>query len=102
MTEQELTDRLARCIQPGMTARACAKAVEQVLRQAATEDGQKPDIEVFSRGPADHHYASNCWVACWEAGPYQWGIPASFVLMDAGNRLVEPHYSFDVCFYDNE
>lgn len=98
----DLNADIAKALKPGMTAEAAARAVHAVLCAHAAAEGQKPEIECMVKGPADHHYAGNCWIACWEAGPYQWGIPASFAAMDAANRLVEPHYSFDLCFYEGE
>lgn len=102
MTDKDFMEALKTAIVPGMGAKAAATEVYKVCCLAAESQGQKPSIEVGLKGPSDHHYAGKCWLVCWEAGPYQWGIEASFVLMDAGKRLVEPYYSFDVCFYDNE
>lgn len=99
---ERLMAALRKRLHKGMSGKAVAKAVYGVLREQATLCGHNPDIETFFKGPADHHYAGKCWLANWEAGPYQWGISASFLIMDLTGRLCEPYYSFDVCLYDNE
>lgn len=39
------------------------------------------------------------WRMSYESGPYSWAIVASEALAQMG-ILAEPHYSFDLCFYD--
>lgn len=89
-------------LKPGMKGQEAAKAVYEALKPVVVLFGQKPEIELSMRGPADHHYAGKCWLVCWEAGPWEWGINASFVACNASGQLCEPYYSFDLCFYDNE
>lgn len=95
-------DAVRKALKPGMNGKKAAKAVYDALKPLVIAAGQKPEIELSMRGPADHHYAGKCWLVCWEAGPYEWGIPASFAALEASGKLCEPYYSFDLCFYDNE
>lgn len=74
------------------------------LRQMAKANGMDPIYEVHawhpSRGEAMGR--GKCWGVSWEAGPYGWAHGASFFMMDLTGRLAEPHYSFDLCFYEAE
>ena len=49
-----------------------------------------------------HFGPGSGWDACWEAGPYQWGIYASMAISSSGIRLCETHYGFDLMFYAGE
>jgi hypothetical protein len=83
---------------PVKNAANMAKAAHKVLRKHSAAEGQNPDIEVFIKKPADRHFGSYEWIACWESGPYQWGVPASFALISATGQLVETYYGFDLTF----
>jgi hypothetical protein len=86
------------------SATAVSEAIYQTVRSCAEACGQKPDLETFYKKPGTprHFPDDTCHVVAWEAGPYEWAIPASFVVMNETGRLCEPYYSFDLCLYDNE
>jgi hypothetical protein len=85
-----------------VTAQAMAEASHTVLRALASERGQNPDSEVSIRKPGDaRHFADQtCYCVAWEAGPWEWAISAT--LNDVFPKIVEPYYSFDLCFYPSE
>lgn len=90
-----------------LTGRAAASAITNrmydLLRVIAKESGMDPLYEVHAWRPGHGgDRGANCWGVSWEAGPYTWAIGASFVIMDVTGRLAEPHYSFDLCFYEVE
>ena len=89
---------------PVKTAETMAVATYAVLREAAKAQGQDPDIEVLIRKPGEprHFRDESCWSVAWEAGPYEWAVPASIVIGTATGKLTEPYYSFDLCFYPGE
>lgn len=86
---------------PVKNAENAAKAVHAALVALATEAGYNTKY-VFLRAPGERRHTPNsdCWQVCWEEGPYEWAIPASMAIGDAG-ILAEPYYSFDLDFYDN-
>jgi hypothetical protein len=96
--------RLASVVNPAMNAEQAAKAVYAELRVIADEEGCDPETEVFIRAPGEprHFRDDSCWCVMYEAGEFQWAIPASFALCDKLNKIVEPYYSFDLCFYPTE
>lgn len=75
-----------------------------MLRQMAMANGMDPIYEVHAWHPTrgEAMGRGKCWGVSWEAGPYSWALGASFVIMDLTGRLVEPHYAFDLCFYEVE
>lgn len=79
-----------------------ANRLYEALRKAAKLDGQEPLYEVHAWHPHRNAAQGPCWGVSWEAGPYQWAIGASFIVMDMTGRLCEPHYSFDLCLYEAE
>lgn len=84
-----------------LDAERVTKAIHTALRHACPYFGHDPDYETFmrsekKRGDQQQHHVS------WEAGPYDWAIPASFAVMDASGRLCEPYYGFDLQLYDWE
>jgi hypothetical protein len=83
-------------------AASMAKAAHKVLRKHSALEGQNPDIEVFIKPPADRHFGDYAWVACWESGPYQWGVPASMEIVGATGKLAETYYGFDLMFFPGE
>lgn len=99
-----INSRLKAALNKDMNAETAAKATFEVLKTLAGEIGQKPDVEVgiFEPGKCGYFDNRDCWVVAWEAGPYEWGIAGSFAAMDATGKLVEPYYSFDLCFYPSE
>jgi hypothetical protein len=101
---QELSKKLAEAVRLNMTAEQLARAVYNVLKTAASDEGQNPDVEVGIRAPGEpRHFAdTTCWCVMWEAGPYEWAVDASFALIEASGKLTEPYYSFDLCFYPSE
>lgn len=80
--------------------RQARDAIYAALRDAAAAAGMNPDIEVVRREEGAE--GRRTYYVAWEAGPYEWAIPASFVVMDATGRLTEPYYSFDLQLYDVE
>jgi hypothetical protein len=87
---------------PVKKAATMAKAAHKVLRRHAKLHGMDPDIEVFIKPPKARHFGSECWVVCWEAGPYEWGIPASMSIVTATGKLAETYYGFDLLFFPGE
>ena len=90
----------ARSMDSSMSAREMASIMYSTCRTLAHAQGMNPDKEVFIRAPGENVHFKNpdCYVVSWEAGPYQWAIPVS----NAFPKLVEPYYSFDLCFYPAE
>jgi hypothetical protein len=88
---------------PTKTAETMAKATYRVLRAAALADGQQAS-EVFIRKPGEprHFNDDRCWCVAWEAGPYDWAIPASMSIVSQCGKLAEPYYGFDLTFYPGE
>ena len=89
---------------PVKTAETLAKAAYETLRTLSRDMGQDPDREVFIRKPGEprHFPGENSWCVVWESGPYSWAVPASMVITSATQKLCEPYYSFDLCFYPGE
>ena len=86
---------------PVINAETAAKATHGVLLALATEAGYNTKY-VFLRAPGEKRHTPDGtahWQVCWEEGPYEWAIPASMAIGDAG-ILAEPYYSFDLTFYD--
>lgn len=83
-----------------MDPQLVAETIHGVLKKAAEAEGMKPDIETFMRVTGEE--GNRTYKVSWEAGPYQWAIQASFVIMEITGRLVEPYYSFDLDLYDRE
>ena len=100
----DITRRLVAGAQRKRTAPTYAKALYDVLRALAKEQGQNPDIEVSIRAPGEprHFGDTSCWNVCWEAGPYDWAIGASMELTHATRVVIEPYYGFDLCVYPSE
>lgn len=83
------------------TAEKLAKATFAALQKIAVEPFGMSANEVRLIAPGEKCYFDNRtpqWVVSWEAGPYQWAIGASFLFP----QVVEPYYSFDLCFYPAE
>lgn len=79
----------------------CAEAMLRAVKWFAKEVyDHKPEIECFMRVTGAE--GRRTYKVSYEAGPYEWAIPASFVVMDATGRLCEPYYSFDLDLYDVE
>lgn len=82
-------------------AKLCAQAIHKVLCNFAHNVfDHNPDYEVFMRTEGEE--GRRTYMVSYEAGPYEWAIPASFAVMDCTGRLCEPYYSFDLCLYDVE
>lgn len=81
-----------------MTPRRTRKVVTKTLRRFAKELGMDPDIEVASRGREVRGFIGEGeeYVG-FEAGPFDWAIQASWVVMEATGLLAEPYYGFDLC-----
>jgi hypothetical protein len=80
------------------TKAAAAKALYKALVKLAKSWGQS-EKEVFITSPEESSQGGfgNCWRVCWEAGPYEWAISASFQITGPWG-YTEPYYSFDLCF----
>ena len=96
--------RLAKAVTRTMNAEQAARAVYAELRNIAAEEGCNPDSEVMIRAPGEarHYSEDTCWCVAYEAGDYEWAIGSSHALCDALGKVVEPYYSFDLCFYPSE
>lgn len=83
------------------TPEAAAKSLHAELRKIAADVyGHNPDIETFCSKPAETAKSLGgygYWRTCWEAGPYDWAIGASFQLIGA-DWHTEPYYGFDLLF----
>lgn len=86
------------------TAETMAHAVHRAVEKEAVRHGQNPKVETFIRKPGEprHFGDATCWCVAWEAGPYEWAVGACDVISDVTKKLVEPYYSFDICFYPGE
>ncbi len=91
-----------RTLQGRYAAAEIANRLYEALRKAAKLDGQEPIYEVYAWHPHRKAQQGPCWGVSWEAGPFQWAIGASFIVMDMTGRLCEPHYSFVLCLYEAE
>lgn len=86
------------------TAETMAKAVNRACIKMAKAEGQKSNLEVVIKRPGQprHFGDTTCWCVAWEAGPYEWAISASMLIGNITGKVVEPYYSFDLCFYPTE
>lgn len=85
-------------------AKKCAETTYETLKAVAVEMGMN-ETEVLFREPNDprcYFKNGNSYVVAFESGPYQWAIPASMAIGTRCGKLVEPYYSFDLCFYPAE
>lgn len=84
------------------SAKQAAKAVYKLLQAEAKAQGQL-DSEVRLIAPGEPSYLGekDCWIVTWEAGPYEWAIPASFDIGGAWGHA-EPYYNFDLMFYQEQ
>lgn len=98
------------------TARGAAHEFHRWLRKKAKETGANPDnVKLFA--PDETPHGSKAWCVMWEEGPFEWAVGlAGGASMYAGelaryslpaeidlhghNWHAEPHYTFDLCFYD--
>jgi len=97
-----LKPRLLRALKGKKTARGCANALYKALREHCAAIGANPDKEVHMWTPAQiaerrGPHGRGCYVVSYESGPYQWAV--SFSMCAELKRLMEPHYSFDLCIY---
>lgn len=99
-----LGQRIAEKLHSQMTAAQAARATYKVLLAAAKEEGQNPTLEVGIKSPKEPKYWGEdpCWWVGWEAGPYEWAIPASMIIGNKTGRICEPQHSFDLTFYPSE
>lgn len=100
-----LCRRVAEALNPDMNAEEAANATYDVLKAVCAEQGMDPDIEVGIRSPDQNTgfpHGNNCHVVSWESGPFEWAIAASMCTPETFGKLVEPYYSFDLCFYPDE
>lgn len=77
-------------------AKNAAMRVYDVLYRHSMASGQQPDIEVLLRKEGNMYRVS------WESVPHEWAVPVSLALTATLQGVVEPYYSFDLCFYTNE
>lgn len=83
------------------TAEKLAKATFAALQKIAVDPFGMKASEVLLTAPGEPCYFDNRtpqWVVTWEAGPHEWAIGASMLYP----QIVEPYYSFDLCFYPGE
>lgn len=84
------------------TCEAAAKAFYEALKPVVAAYGQDPEVEcgIFDPDTASQREYGRTWVVWWEAGPYEWAIPASmeFMFNRQAGWFTEPHFSFDLCF----
>lgn len=97
---QRLSEALAPSLR-GQGPEAVAKVVYEVVRKFAGDVGMKPDIECdyVEPGAQKHIPAQNGWTVVFEAGPYDWAIEASFLVISRTGVSCEPYYGFDLTFY---
>lgn len=88
---------------PDATAAQMAKAAHKVLERMARRAGHNPDIEVSIWAPGERAGLDR-WRVSYEAGPYEWAVVASMgsIFNGFGEHIVEPYYSFDLCFYPSQ
>lgn len=91
-----------RSLTGGEAASEITNRLYDALRRVCKVEGQDPVYEVYAWHPHSSSFRGPCWGVSWEAGPFQWAIGASFIVMDMTGRLCEPHYSFDLCLYEVE
>ena len=78
------------------TVEQAAKAVFEAVKKKCKAYGQDPDCEVFIRTPEEN---DGKWYVCWEAGPFDWAVSASFAISGPWG-YAEPYYGFDLTFYE--
>ena len=78
------------------TAKAAANAAYKALVKDCKLHGMNPDYEVYKRKEGGAGVDGYLRIG-WESGPYQWAVKR-FVSGPWG--YAEPHFSFDLCFYD--
>jgi hypothetical protein len=78
--------------------RTARMLIAKALREYALVVGHDPSIEVASRAADEEGFVGEgSEYVGYEAGPYQWAIPASGIVYEITGLLAEPHYSFDLC-----
>ena len=84
------------------TAEQAAKGLYEALKKLAVAMDQG-ESEVMLQTPEQAEAAGvgSYWRVCWEAGPYDWAIGASFQIRGAWG-YTEPYYGFDLCFVSFE
>lgn len=83
------------------TKEAAAKALYEAIKPVVTAYGQNPDSEcgIYTPEQASQREYGHTWVVWWEAGPYEWAIPASMWISNPkADWFTEPHFSFDLTF----
>jgi hypothetical protein len=90
----DLAEAVAKAASRYKRTKRRAEAVHEVLCAAAIKDGMKPEIECYIRPERGG------WRVSFEAGPFEWAIVASEALCQVG-IFAEPHYSFDLCLYND-
>lgn len=84
------------------SAKEAAKAVYELLQKEAQEMGMSArEVMLIAPGQPSYLGEKDCWIVAWEAGPYEWAIPASFWIGGAWGHA-EPYYSFDLMFYQEQ
>lgn len=63
------------------------------------------DYDAFIQTPAESEAGGygKCWRVCCEGGPFEWAVKYSMSAWSSERNsrwFTEPHYSFDVCFWD--
>lgn len=93
------------------SAKAAAKALYRYLKN-------KHDANAQLHSPSENPRGNNAWGVVWESGPYEWAIaltggesmyagefgfgsdPEVVGFYDQDGWMAEPHFSFDLQFYD--
>jgi hypothetical protein len=84
------------------TPESAARALYEALKPHVVARGQNPETELSLLSPdqtAETGYGKSWWVI-WEAGPWEWSIPASFALHGDG-WWTEPYWGFDLQFFED-
>ena len=82
------------------TKEAAAKGLYDALKKVAVEMGQaESEVMLLDPEKSAKYGTGRNWRVCWEAGPFEWAIRASFEIAGPWG-YTEPYYSFDLCFTD--
>ncbi len=80
------------------TQAAAAKGLYEALKRVAKKMGQaESEVRLYTPEESERFGTGKCWRVCWEAGPYEWAVRASYQISGEWG-YTEPYYSFDLCF----
>lgn len=102
MENRLLQERIAAALLPlegSRDAEAVARAVYDTVKKFAWEIGMDEGETAFREPGEDRHFpGTRGWTVVFEAGPFDWAIETSFLVIERCRVSCEPYYGFDLTF----